>query len=82
MDTWALEENKFNCEISGSHCESMKMTACWDIARRSLVAVNLSFRGGNCLYHQGDRSDDGDSTQLWNVGLLQRDYTALTEISS
>jgi hypothetical protein len=30
------------------------------------------------VHHQGDnRPDDKRSTHLWNVGLLQRDYTAL-----
>jgi hypothetical protein len=29
-----------------------------------------------CVLHQGD-DDDGGSTHLLNVGLLQRDYTAL-----
>jgi len=44
-----------------------------DIAPCSLVEVDRRFRGAYFL-HQGD---DGGSTHLWNVGLLQRDYTAL-----
>jgi hypothetical protein len=33
---------------------SVKMTAFWDIAPRSLVEVNRRFRGAYCLHHQGD----------------------------
>jgi hypothetical protein len=47
----------------------------WDIAPCSPVEVDLYFRGAYCLHYRS--SDDGDSTHLWNVCLLQRDYTAL-----
>jgi len=33
---------------------SMKMTAFWDIAPRSLVEVDRRFRDAQCLHHQGD----------------------------
>jgi hypothetical protein len=32
------------------------------------------------LHHQSDRTDDGGSTHLWNVSLLQRDYTVIYRI--
>jgi hypothetical protein len=41
------------------------MRAFWDTAPCSLVWVYRRFRGAYCLHH------------FWNVGLLQRDYTAL-----
>jgi hypothetical protein len=44
----------------------------WNVAPCSHVEVDRRFRGTYCLHHQGDRS-----THLWNVGQLQRDYTAL-----
>jgi hypothetical protein len=47
---------------------SMKMTAFWDIVPCSLVEVDRRFRG----------PDDGGSTNLWNVGLFQRYYMALS----
>jgi hypothetical protein len=56
---------------------STKIVAFWDIAPWSLVEIDRRFRGEYCLHHRGDRPDDGGSTHLWNVGLLQRDYTAL-----
>jgi hypothetical protein len=34
----------------------MEMTAFWDIAPRSLVGVDLRFRGAYCFHHQGDES--------------------------
>jgi hypothetical protein len=43
----------------------------WDIAPCTLVTVDRRFRSAYCLHHQG--RDDGGK----NVGLLQRDYTAL-----
>jgi hypothetical protein len=46
---------------------SIKMTAFWDVVSYSLVAVDKTFH----------RPDDGRSTHLWNVGLLQRDYMEL-----
>jgi hypothetical protein len=50
-----------------------KIKALWDIELCSL-GVDRRFRGAYCLRHQGD---DGGSTHLRNVGLLQRDYMAL-----
>jgi hypothetical protein len=52
---------------------NVKMAAFWVIAPYSLVETDRRFRGVYCLY----RSDDAGSTLLWNVGLLQRDCTAL-----
>jgi hypothetical protein len=54
---------------------SMKVTAFWGIAPCSLVEVDRSFRGAYCLHHH--RPVVGASMHLWNVGLLQRCYTAL-----
>jgi hypothetical protein len=51
-----------------------KFRAFWDVAPCSHVKVDRRFRGAYCLHHQGD---DRGSTHLWNVGPLQRDYTAL-----
>jgi hypothetical protein len=33
---------------------SIKVIAFWDIAQCSLVEIDLRFRGGYCLHHQGD----------------------------
>jgi hypothetical protein len=55
------------CGISGSH-------GGWDIAQCNLAAVYWRFGGAYRLHYQ---SDDGGTTYFWNVGLLQRDYTAL-----
>jgi hypothetical protein len=52
----------------------MKITAFWDIASCSLVAMDRHFRGAYCHHHD---NADGDGTDLSNVGKLQRDYTAL-----
>jgi hypothetical protein len=52
----------------------MKTTAFMNIAPFSLVEVDQRFRNVYCLHHG---HDDGGSTHLWNVGLLQLDYTAL-----
>jgi hypothetical protein len=41
----------------------------------SVVEVYQRFRGPCCLHQQGD--NDGGSKDLWNVGKLLRDYTAL-----
>jgi hypothetical protein len=49
---------------------SHKQTSYWTC---SCVEVDRRFRGTYCLRHQGNDS----STHLWNVGPLQRDYTAL-----
>jgi hypothetical protein len=46
----------------------------WDVEPCSNVEVDRLFKGAYCLHHKGD---DGGSTHLWNVGQLQRDYTAL-----
>jgi 5-methylcytosine-specific restriction endonuclease McrA len=48
------------------------MTIFWDVAPRSLVEVDQSFRGAYCLYHQVDHrhSDDGGSKHLWNADEL------------
>jgi hypothetical protein len=54
--------------------ERMKRTSLCDIAPCSLVEVGRHFRDAYCFHHQGD--DEG-SMHLWNVGLLQSDYTAL-----
>jgi hypothetical protein len=51
---------------------NMQMTAFWDIAAHSLVDVDWRFRGA-----QRFRLDDRGSTNLWNVGLLQDDYTEI-----
>jgi hypothetical protein len=50
----------------------MKMTAFWDIAPCNLVELDRRFRDV-CYLHQG--LDDGSGTHLWNVGILQREYT-------
>jgi hypothetical protein len=52
--------------------ESVKMTASWDVAPCSLTKVDWRFRGTYYLHHQ---DDDGGNTHIWNVGLLQRDYS-------
>jgi hypothetical protein len=55
----------------------MKIRAFWDISPCSLVGVDRRFRGMYCLHHHHQSDDDGGSTHLWNVGLLQWDYTAV-----
>jgi hypothetical protein len=50
------------------------MTAFWVIALCSLVEVHRRFGCAYCLHHS---LDNADSMQVWNVGLLQRDYTVL-----
>jgi hypothetical protein len=47
----------------------------WVVAPCSLVEVYQRFRGPCCL--QPHRPDDGGSKDLWNVGKLLPDYTAL-----
>jgi hypothetical protein len=54
---------------------ALKMTALWDIAPSSLSEVDQRFTGAYCFHHH--RSDDGGCTHLWNVGIIQRDYTTL-----
>jgi hypothetical protein len=53
------------------------MTAIWNIPLCSRTGVDLRFRGVYCLYHHDHHPDDGDSTHLWNVGLVQQDYRVL-----
>jgi hypothetical protein len=55
------------------------MNVFWDIAPCSLAEVDWRFRGSYCVRHQGNDygPKDGQSTNLWNVGLVQRDNTAL-----
>jgi hypothetical protein len=50
------------------------MTAFRDIQPCTLVDVDPRFGGAYYLHH---RPDDGGSMNLWNFGVLQRDYTAL-----
>jgi hypothetical protein len=57
---------------------NLKFRVFFDVAPCSHVEVDRRFRGAYCLHHQGDDGpDDGGSTHLWNVGPLQRNYTAL-----
>jgi hypothetical protein len=51
----------------------MKSRVFWDVVPCSHVEVDRRFRGGTASIME----DDGGSTHLRNVGLLQRDYTAL-----
>jgi hypothetical protein len=55
----------------------MKMRVFWDIAPCSLFGAARRFRSAYCLHHQGDPPDYGSYTHLWNVGQIERDYTAL-----
>jgi hypothetical protein len=41
----------------------------------TVSSPSSSFKGAYCLHYQGD--DDGGSTYLWNVGVLQVDYTSV-----
>jgi hypothetical protein len=52
---------------------SLKIAVFWVVAPYSLVEVYQRFRGPCCLHHQGD---------LWNVGKLLPDYTALSTLYS
>jgi hypothetical protein len=52
----------------------LKMTAFWNTALYSLVEIDQHFRNVCCLHHEGT---GGASTHPWNIGLIQRDYTAL-----
>jgi hypothetical protein len=54
---------------------SMKMRAFWNIGPYSLAGVGQSFRRAYCLHH---KSDNGGSTNLWNVSLLQQGSHLLT----
>jgi hypothetical protein len=49
----------------------LKMRAFLDIGPCIVVGVDRRLRGEHCLHY------DGGSTHLWNVGLLEREYTAL-----
>jgi hypothetical protein len=51
----------------------LKMAVFWVVAPCSLVEVYQRFRGPCCLRHQRD----GGNKDLWNVGKLLPDYTAL-----
>jgi hypothetical protein len=53
---------------------SMETTALLDIGPYSLVELFRRFGGVYCLHY---RPDNAVSTNLWNVRLLQREYTAL-----
>jgi hypothetical protein len=53
---------------------SMEVTAFCDTATCSLVQLHRRFRGEYCFCHHPHY---GGSTNLWNVGLLQRHHTAL-----
>jgi hypothetical protein len=55
----------------------VKMAVFGVVALCSLVEVYQHFRCPCCLHHQGDHPDDGGSKDLWNVGKLLPDYTAL-----
>jgi hypothetical protein len=56
---------------------STKMAVFWVVAPCSLGEVYQRFRGPCCLHNQGDESDDGGSTDLWNAGKLLPHYMAL-----
>jgi hypothetical protein len=57
---------------------STKMACLLGCSAVYLVEVYQLFRGPCCLHHQGDEwPDDGGSRNLWNVGTLLPDYTAL-----
>jgi hypothetical protein len=60
--------------ISSLHRDNMTMIACRDVSPCSAVKVDRRFRIAYCLLH---RPDDGGSTHVWNVGLLQRENTTL-----
>jgi hypothetical protein len=51
------------------------------VCRVGVVVIDGRFGGSYCLHHLGDKNrghpDYEGSTHLWNVGLLQWDYTAL-----
>jgi hypothetical protein len=73
--------NKYKMEVTHYQCKSSAssnllpvMAVFWVVALCSLVEVYQRFRGPFCLHH---RPDDGGSKNLWNVGKLLQDYTAL-----
>jgi hypothetical protein len=47
----------------------------WDIASCSLFAVDWRFRGAYCFIIG---AISGGRTHLWNIGILQQDFTALS----
>jgi hypothetical protein len=55
------------------------MATFWAIASR-LIELDWRFRGAYCLHHQCtlDRPHDGGSMNLWNIGILLQDYTAIS----
>jgi hypothetical protein len=53
----------------------MKIAVFWVVAPWSLVEVYQRSRGPCCLHHH--HPDDGGSKDLWNVGKLLPDYTAI-----
>jgi hypothetical protein len=58
--------------------ENSKKTAFWDIVPHSLEEVDRCFTCTYCFHYQEFcLPDDGRSKDLWNVGLLLRDRTAL-----
>jgi hypothetical protein len=61
------------CEISCSHGSEYEISGLYDFATCSLIEVDRRFRGAHCHHLPDDRG----SMILWNVGVLQRDYTAL-----
>jgi hypothetical protein len=66
------ESNQFYIRrIWSSHSGEYEDGCLWVVAPCSMVEVCQRFRGPCCLHHQGDRKD------LWNVGKLLSDYTAL-----
>jgi hypothetical protein len=50
-----------------------RITAFWDIATFSLDEIGWGSRDAFCRYHQDP--DDGGSTHLCDIGILQRDYS-------
>jgi hypothetical protein len=55
----------------------LMMIAFWDVVLCKLIEIDWYFRGAYCLHCQGDESDGGGSTHIWNVGILHQDYTPL-----
>jgi hypothetical protein len=59
--------------LAANRFVALETRAFCDVAPCTLVGVYRRFSNASCLHHQGGDS----STHLWNVGILQRDYTAL-----
>jgi hypothetical protein len=72
---WRSERHVWYCRLLTT--SSMEMKVFCDVAPCSLVGADRRFRGAYSLHLQGD---DGGSRHLWNVGTLQRGYTALCPI--